>query len=804
MSYPSCYDCKLKFLACMALAAVVGCLAGRGGAGELQTLVPRGADLVNPEGEVVTLRGCNLGNWFLIESWMLGIDTADTPDHHTFVQTLVKRFGQAEAVRLMDVHYANWITPADLKRLRGFGFNAVRLPFYYESVDTEPGVRDFRWLDHAIKMCQEAGLYVILDLHGAPGGQSIDQPCGRVDSNELWASPGYQQQTIDLWTALAERYADNPAVAAYDLLNEPYGDLKQDVRPMLLGLMERLVPAVRSVDPDTLLYVPGALHGMDFYGPPRDRGWVGVGITEHAYPGLFGSETSVASHLAYLGPAIERKRKLLAEWDCPYLLGEFNPVFERVGGAQMMRRYFERAEQVGWAATMWSCKIVSPDGGMPGDNWPLIANADPIEPLDILNDSAQTIEAKLKYHGTMRAVQDDALRQEMNSSDPLPQWEYPEAATLPDQSAALPSPWKGFDIGGAVPGGQAVDEKNRWTFYGGGRDIFGVTDQFRYVARPVDGDFGVWMVIDSVETFERYAKFGWMLRASDRPDAAHRLLHIFPSGQMVWAGRDRAGGESAEQSIGTGRFPIGLGLERRGGQLIARATDLHGKWRVVQEEALPAALTGRGMIGTVVLAHSTEGYASMVPSHWQWGGRAPEVSRHAGKNLLVNGSFESPNDARQHDDTAAAGWFTWGQGLNRQTGWSPLLDGDCLFGYHHWELSESGNAGMWQDVKGLTPGKNYEFSLAVARDLAGAGSREADTIEMRLESPSLTPGGQPLTLATRTYKVADLESGDVWNPMAVSAIAPGKTLRVLVSVSPAADGSRGAALKFDDAKLSRN
>ena len=641
-------------------------------------LVPRGTDLVDPEGEVVALRGCNLGNWFLIESWMLGIDSRVIPDHHTFVRTLKDRFGEAEGARLMDVHYAHWIQPADLERVKGFGFNAVRLPFYFELVETEPGVRDFRWLDHAIAMCREAGLYVILDLHGAPGGQSVDQPCGRVDSNELWESPGYQQQTVELWAALTERYADEPTVAAYDLLNEPYGDLRSDIRPQVLSLMERLVPAVRAVDPDTLIYLPGTLQGIDFYGPPRERGWTGVGFTEHAYPGLFGSETSVASHLAYLGPGVQEKAELMAKWQTPYLLGEFNPVFERVGGAQTLRRYFERAAEVGWAATMWSYKILTPDGDMPADNWPLVTNAQPLEPLDLINDSAATIEAKLRHYGTMSLARDEAFRREMHADTPLPEWNYPQGAAMPGSLDPLPEPWRGRDIGDATPGGQTLDGRGRWTFYGGGSDIFASTDQFRYVSRPVDGDFAAWMVIDSVETFERYAKFGWMLRGSDRSDSPHRMLHIFPSGEVVWAGRDRVGGETHEQNLGPARFPIGLGLERRGERLIARATDLRGQWRVIHEEAVPGPLAGSGLMGSVVLSHNADGLAAVTLDAWQWGGEAPRVSRGAKPNQLANASFESPNDPARRDDASAAGWHTWGQGLNRQTGWTPPAGGGLL------------------------------------------------------------------------------------------------------------------------------
>ena len=81
----------------------------------------------------------------------------------------------------------------------------------------------FRWLDRAIAMAAQAGIYVIVDMHGAPGGQSNDQCTGHGGQNKLWL-PENRKRAAFLWKKIAERYRDNPTVAAYDLLNEPYGD----------------------------------------------------------------------------------------------------------------------------------------------------------------------------------------------------------------------------------------------------------------------------------------------------------------------------------------------------------------------------------------------------------------------------------------------------------------------------------------------------------------------------------------------------------------------------------------------------
>merc|ERR1719506_618775 len=81
-------------------------------------------------------------------------------------------------------HRQTYITLEDFQRIRSCGLNAVRLPFGYWTVlgpsAGEPYVGPaVEFIDKAIDWAEECGLQVLLDLHGAPGGESADAPCGR-------------------------------------------------------------------------------------------------------------------------------------------------------------------------------------------------------------------------------------------------------------------------------------------------------------------------------------------------------------------------------------------------------------------------------------------------------------------------------------------------------------------------------------------------------------------------------------------------------------------------------------------------
>ena len=73
-------------------------------------------------------------------------------------------------------------------------------------------------------------MYLILDLHAAPGGQGFGSDINDYNPNlpSLWESEENKNKTIALWGKLAERYSDEPWIGGYDLLNETHWDLAEN------------------------------------------------------------------------------------------------------------------------------------------------------------------------------------------------------------------------------------------------------------------------------------------------------------------------------------------------------------------------------------------------------------------------------------------------------------------------------------------------------------------------------------------------------------------------------------------------
>ncbi|MCO6493413.1 MAG: carbohydrate-binding protein [Phaeodactylibacter sp.] len=241
-----------------------------------------GKAIVNGNGETVILRGMGLGGWMLQEGYML--QTADFANaQHQIRARIEELIGPADTELFYEAWRANHVRKIDIDSLKAWGFNSVRLPMHYNlftlPVEDEPVAGQHTWLDEGFELtdsliswCRQNQMYVILDLHAAPGGQGQDQGISDYDPTKpsLWESQANRDKTVALWRKLAERYADEPWVGAYDLINEPNWPMTGNIP--LRNLYYEITDAIREVDTNHLLIIEGNWFANDFTGltPPWD------------------------------------------------------------------------------------------------------------------------------------------------------------------------------------------------------------------------------------------------------------------------------------------------------------------------------------------------------------------------------------------------------------------------------------------------------------------------------------------------------------------------------------------------------
>jgi glucan 1,3-beta-glucosidase len=594
--------CAISVLPVSAAAAVT--------VSDVTFLHQQGTSIVDQNG-AVCLKGVNLGNWLLNEMWMMEMWRPDDPkDQWQMEQLLTQRFGAQEKDRLLDVFRENWVRPRDFAIIKSWGFNVVRLPINYTLLQDDAAPDQlradaFRWLDRAVDMATTAGVYVILDMHGAPGGQSIDQWTGHSGQNKLW-EPENRKRAAFLWRKIAEHYRYSATIAAYDLLNEPYFDNKgENNDATLVDTMDELVRAVREADPKHLIFCAGSLRGIGMYGPPASRGWENVGYTEHFYPGVYGGDRTPDIHARFISRDLRTRAELLRRWQAPFLAGEFNVVYEKAGGAAMMRRYYDVFASFGWAATMWTYKTVKHDGGRHPDNWYMVTNRDPLSIPEFGTASKDEIETFFRTSGTMEYAQDDGLRAALTSRDPPPLAlrDYP-FIPWPAPQDALTGDWKSVDVGNPpLSGGQRALGGNAIEVFGGGRDVFEGNDECHFVWRDAEDHVTLGANVTPPFDTHTYAKAGLMYRTGLNADAPIVIVSLLPNGTCTFAFRRQAGARITENTLPASGKVQALRLVRDGTRFEAAALDGAGKLLATQSADLPEVAAAKGQMGMFVLSH---------------------------------------------------------------------------------------------------------------------------------------------------------------------------------------------------------
>lgn len=301
----------LVLIAVVGAAATIILVAGggkpkEGHISENDFLSVSGTELVNRDGDTVKLRGVNLGGWLIQECWMCPVTGEDGQwaNLDTIEAFEAQGLTEDQIQQLFDTYQDNWITDYDLDKIAETGANCVRVPFWYrnfmkneagdwinDDLDQNPG---FKRLDWVIAGAKERGMYVILDLHGAPGGQSMNHCCGTLGRNDLYTSAECRAAMKKLWTAIAERYRGEPAVAAYDLMNEPQNNDGFEQEPNYKSpwdaaawqqtndVYREMVAAVRAVDPDHVISLEG-IWRIENLPYPEEEGWTNMLYQVHLY-----------------------------------------------------------------------------------------------------------------------------------------------------------------------------------------------------------------------------------------------------------------------------------------------------------------------------------------------------------------------------------------------------------------------------------------------------------------------------------------------------------------------------------------
>ena len=239
-----------------------------------ETLVRiEGKNFIAPDGSTIHLKGISLGNWLMPEGYMFKFEVAKAP--RQIYGAFDRLLGPERAARFWRRFRDTYITQDDIRFIKSVGFNMVRIPLHYRLFMTDDGTmtgEGWALLDRVLGWVREAGLYAIVDLHAAPGGQTGINHDDGPGYPLMFYVPRDRALAVKLWRAIAERYRGNPAILGYDILNEPiapYHDTAT-LNPRLEPFYKDVTAVIRAVDPGRIVFLAGGQwsSSFDMFDPP--------------------------------------------------------------------------------------------------------------------------------------------------------------------------------------------------------------------------------------------------------------------------------------------------------------------------------------------------------------------------------------------------------------------------------------------------------------------------------------------------------------------------------------------------------
>ena len=222
-----------------------------------------GTTIVDGNNKEVILHGIGIGGWMVQEGYMFG-NSGNYYTQHALKAKLAALIGTSETEKFYTNWRNNFMRQRDIDSIAAWGFNSIRVPMHYNLfrrcfTGDPQNDEGFRLIDSLVTWATAKNVYVILDMHATPGGQGDDTGIADRDATKpyLWTSTANQDTLVQIWKNIAVRYANQPFIGGYDLINETNYSPMKPTNQLLRDLYGRITTAIRLSDTNHLIYVEG-------------------------------------------------------------------------------------------------------------------------------------------------------------------------------------------------------------------------------------------------------------------------------------------------------------------------------------------------------------------------------------------------------------------------------------------------------------------------------------------------------------------------------------------------------------------
>ncbi len=337
-----------------------------------------GRSLYDADGKALQLTGINAGQILLQEGWMSpfsleplknedGSYVKDGDGNIQYPEFTEEEFRRGLANnpnlaaydldKIMRSYWDCFFTEEDFRIIKeDLGLNCIRLPFYYlnilnEDLSVKAEEDAFGYLDWFISCAAQQELYVILDLHGAPGSQNGYEHSGseKREAN-LWTSQENINATVTLWDYVSLHYSQAKPelgkwIASYDILNEPTIVYKGETNKECWDVFDKIYDAIRENGDQHVITMAGCWNFATLP-DPADYNWENVQYEYHWYNWWSGT---IPYDLFYMYQDVFNIGR---DYDVPVLIGEFT-LFE---DKEMWEKQLSMFDERNYSWTIWNYK----------------------------------------------------------------------------------------------------------------------------------------------------------------------------------------------------------------------------------------------------------------------------------------------------------------------------------------------------------------------------------------------------------------------------------------------------------------
>ncbi len=276
-------------------------------------------------GEPIRLRGFGIGTWLNIEHFMIGLPTPD----HMIREAVCEQFGNDVAKQFFDAFHKNFLNEKDFKKMKDCGVNLIRVPFNHRLFIDENNLGaikedGFKCIDRLMELGCKYKIYVMLDLHTVSGGQNPDWHSDNGQGvPQFWKYEIFRNQMVDLWKRIATRYANEPYLFGYDLLNEP----AMANWSVLNHFYEKAIESIREVDKHHIIVLEGDMFSMEFEALNLfEDAQIAIGFHYYPtvwHPDLLDKTMNASERKTRIASGLDRIVNQCQKFGWPLICGEF-------------------------------------------------------------------------------------------------------------------------------------------------------------------------------------------------------------------------------------------------------------------------------------------------------------------------------------------------------------------------------------------------------------------------------------------------------------------------------------------------